>query len=150
MCWLQQTLELVSFVPAGLFLHVIFTSCPSSSWIAIPFTTWHSSVILSRRALPAPKSTQKKLTPRHRHPREIKQSLPSWVRVPLPRQPVHGHTAAVRLADSWHRMAEWRTQNPSQGADACYLLTYAREREQGGWEMEGKAGHIRGGEGGGC
>lgn len=43
-------------------------------------------------------------------------------------------------------MAARRTQNPSQGADACFLLTYAPEMEQGGWELEGKAGDVRGGE----
>lgn len=58
--------------------------------------------------------------------------LPSWVHVPHPRQAVHGHTAAMRLTDSWHRMAARRTQNLSQGADACFLLTYAPEMEQGG------------------
>ncbi|KAK1876608.1 Myelin basic protein [Dissostichus eleginoides] len=53
------------------------------------------------------------------------------------------HTAAVPLTDFWHRVAAPRTQNPSQGADACFLLTYAPEKERGGWEMEGKAGNIR-------
>lgn len=35
-------------------------------------------------------------------------------------------------------------KNPTQGADAYFLLTYAPEMEQGGWEMEGKAGNITG------
>lgn len=69
-----------------------------------------------------------------------------WVHVPLSRQAVHDHTAAVRLTDLWHRIAQCRTQNPSQGADACFLLTYAPEIEQGegGGEMEGKAEDNRG------
>lgn len=127
----HQTLVLVSFVATAFIPRFSFTSCrflsPPGAALLFPHTHMHRS--------------PEELTPRHRHPNEIKQSFhPGSVSHFLAR-PVRGHTAAVPLMDFWHRMAERRTQNPSQGADACFLLTYAPEMEQ----LEGRAGDIGGG-----
>lgn len=145
----QQTLPLASFVPLSFIPCFIFTSWLPPSFTLIPFNTRCSSSLLfsymerhyTESCWEAPTKIQT--------PKWNQAELPSRVRVPLPRQTVHGHTAAVRLTDFWHRAAARRTQNPSQGADACFLLTYAPEMEQGGWEVEGKAGNIRGGREGG-
>ncbi|KAK5891452.1 hypothetical protein CgunFtcFv8_018704 [Champsocephalus gunnari] len=56
----------------------------------------------------------------------------------------HCHTAAVPLTDFWHRVAAPRTQNPSQGAAACFLLTYAPEKERVDGKWRGSGGEGRG------
>lgn len=154
MCWfynspsplaLALALALAPFVPPAFIPCFIFYFLSSA---VLHTDSFHHQVQL-RHPLMSFCATQK-CTEKTR----TKTQTPKWnqavpssrVHVPLPRQAVHGHTAAVRLTDFWHRMAARRTQNPSQGADACFLLTYAPEMEQGGWELEGKAGDVRGGE----
>lgn len=114
--FLQQILTLVFFLYLFPFSILSFTliPLPTTSRMSQCYTDIHSE------------NPTKIQTPK------MKSSRASlWVHVPLSRQRVHDHTAAVRLMDLWHRTAQCRTQNPSQGADACFLLTYAPEIEQG-------------------
>lgn len=65
-----------------------------------------------------------------------------WVKEQIPRSTFSlGRAWPYWLsADSWHILEEQQTQNPSQGADACFLLTYAPRWRgwrdgKGGWKL---------------
>ena len=133
------TLSLASFIPCAFMSCFIFTSCLSLSFVLIPFTTWSTCVIHCSYA--TQKSTKFSQQDTDTQMKSSRTFL--WVHVPFPRQALHGHTAGVQLMDFWHRLEERGAQNPSQGADACFLLTYAPEMEQGEREMERKPGDIR-------
>lgn len=72
---LHLHLHLRLLFPLPLFLVSFFTSCLPPSFIRIPFTTRCSSGILLCRSV-LHRNVLRKLSPRHRHPSEIKQCLP--------------------------------------------------------------------------
>lgn len=136
----HQHLYLCLLFPPPLLVFSFFTSCLSPPFTPIPLTTRCSSVVLS-----AAKQRDKRSRAQLLFPGSV--SSPG---------------ASGPNCDSWTSGAEWPewperpTLKPSQGADACFLLTYAPPRwgrtdgkwgggleGRGGGRSEGKPGYCR-------